>query len=261
MAKMLYSIGFWVRETGQALDRLGCRLQGSHAFKEELNRHRTVSNLFDLQPAVAPNAFIAPSATVVGDVSIGAGSSVWYGSVLRGDVNSIKIGSGTNLQDGTIVHVSRHSLNGKIFPTIIGDNVTVGHNAILHACTVEDGAFVGMGAVLLDGARVESGAIVAAGALVTQGTVVPSGQVWAGNPAKKLRDVSAAEASFIPTSAAQYGELAAKHLAETSKSAETILADKRARQHRLEHGESEEGFDLDRSKQVTEELRKAAIQT
>ncbi|CAI5469540.1 unnamed protein product [Closterium sp. Yama58-4] len=230
IGRALYNVGFWVRETGQALDRLGCRLQGKYAFHEELSRHRTIMNLFDKLPEVPANAFVAPSAAVIGDVQIGQRSSVWYNAILRGDVNSIRVGADTNIQDGCIVHVAKTNLAGKILPTIIGSRVTVGHNAILHACTVEDEAFVGIGATLLDGVVVESGAMVAAGALVVQNTRIPSGQIWAGSPAKFFRTLTAAERAFIAKSAESYASLAEVHAKENAKSFEEVEADKKQRE-------------------------------
>ena len=131
----------------------------------------------------------------------------------------------TNIQDQCIVHVAKNNVSGKARPTVIGDRVTVGHGAILHACTIEDGAFVGMGATIMDGAVVQSGAMVAAGALVTPGTVVPSGQIFGGSPAKLLRPMSADEKAFINRSAENYAALAQEHAVENGKSAEQIAAD------------------------------------
>eukprot|EP00899_Mesostigma_viride_P025173 jgi/Mesvir1/5840/Mv25001-RA.1 len=232
VGRLLHSVGLVFRETGQALDRLGCRLQGNGAFKEQLNRHRTIMNLFDHVPKVPKDAFVAPNAAVIGDVSIGNKSSIWYNVVLRGDVNSIRIGSNTNIQDGSIVHVAKNSLGGQILPTIVGNNVTVGHNAVLHACTLEDNCFVGMGATIMDGAHVASGSIVGAGSVVLAGTKIPQGQVWLGNPAKFKRDVTDAEKKFIATSAEKYAELAEEHAEETAKSFEEIEADKLERELR-----------------------------
>lgn len=157
-------------------------------------------------PTIASDAFIADTAVIIGDVEIGAGSSIWFGCVLRGDVNNIRIGRNTNIQDGTVVHVSR---TGK--GTQIGDGVTVGHLALLHDCRVEDGAFVGMKACLMDGAHLESGAMLAAGGLLTPGKRIPSGELWAGNPAKLLRPLSVAEKEMISNSATHYAALAAEY--------------------------------------------------
>ena len=172
-----------------------------------------------LWPKIHPDAYIAETAAVIGDVEIGPGSSIWFGCVLRGDVNKIRIGAGTNLQDGTIVHGNHdragdYRETGGGMPTIIGDNVVVGHQAMLHACTLQDGAFVGMVAVVMDQAVVEPGAMVAAGALLTPRKTVPSGQLWSGRPARFMRALTAAEAADIAYQAGHYRKLAQNHRAE-----------------------------------------------
>ncbi len=154
-------------------------------------------------PRVAADAFVAETAVLIGDVEIGSETSVWFGCILRGDLNSIRVGARTNIQDGTIVHV-----DSREFRATIGDDVTIGHNAVIHACTLENGAFVGIGATVLDGAVVESAAMVAAGALVTPGKRVPSGELWAGSPARKLRDFPAEEAAAFADIARRYVLLA-----------------------------------------------------
>ena len=157
-------------------------------------------------PVIDASVFVAPSAAVIGEVTIGANSSVWFGCVIRADVHFIRIGRMTNIQDGTIIHVSAGT-----HPTIIGDGVTVGHGCILHGCAIGDGAMIGIGATVLDGARVEAGAMIAAGALVTPNKIVPSGEAWAGSPAKKWRAVSDAERAFIGENAPHYAALAARY--------------------------------------------------
>ncbi|KAM0950854.1 putative NADH:ubiquinone reductase (H(+)-translocating) [Dioscorea sansibarensis] len=229
LGRAIYTVGFWIRETGQAIDHLGSRLQGNYYFKEQLSRHRTLMNIFDKVPNVDKDAFVAPSASVIGDVQVGQGSSIWYGCVLRGDVNSIRVGSRTNIQDNSLVHVAKSNLSGKVLPTIIGDNVTVGHSAVLHGCTVEDEAFVGMGAILLDGVVVEKNGMVAAGALVGQNTRIPAGEVWGGNPAKFLRKLTEEEIVFITESATNYSNLAQVHAIENAKTFEEIELEKALR--------------------------------
>src|SRR6218665_6545 len=161
----------------------------------------------DIMPRVGQKVWLAPGAQVVGDVDMGDEVGIWYKCVVRGDVNDIKIGARTNIQDGTVIHVSS-TLQG----TYIGADVTVGHMALLHACTIEDAAFIGMKACVMDGAYVERGAMVAAGALVTPGKRVPSGQLWAGSPARYMRDLTEAERAHILYSAKHYVELAARYL-------------------------------------------------
>ncbi|KAI9118529.1 hypothetical protein K1719_010861 [Acacia pycnantha] len=229
LGKAIYTVGCWIRGTGQAIDRLGSSLQGGYYLQEHLSRHRTLMNIFDKAPVVDKDAFIATSASVIGDVQIGRGSSIWYGCVLRGDVNSISIGSGTNIQDNSLVHVAKSNLGGKELPTIIGNNVTVGHGAVLHGCVVEDEAFVGMGATLLDGVVVEKHGMVAAGTLVRQDTRIPSGEVWGGNPAKFLRKLTDEEIAFISQSATNYTNLAQVHAAENAKSFDEIEFEKALR--------------------------------
>ncbi|MDG2241988.1 MAG: gamma carbonic anhydrase family protein [Rhodospirillaceae bacterium] len=156
----------------------------------------------NIHPAIANDAFIAPNATIVGDTQIGSKASIWFNVVLRGDVNYIRIGERTNIQDGTVVHVS-----SKDHPTIIGADVLIGHMAMIHACTLEDGCFVGMSATIMDGAVVEQGAMIAAGALVAPGKRVKAGQLWAGTPAQFIRDVRSEEAVSFPEQIQRYVDL------------------------------------------------------
>ena len=163
---------------------------------------------------IAGDAFIAANATVIGDVEIGAESGIWFGCVVRGDGNSIRIGARTNIQDGTVIHVNAERDGGRGavgWRTTIGSDITVGHMALLHACTLEDGAFVGMKAVVMDGCVVEGQGMVAAGALLTPGKRVRKGELWAGSPAKLMRQMSAAEFEYLTYSARHYVELAAAY--------------------------------------------------
>lgn len=161
----------------------------------------------EIQPRIAENVFVAPTATVIGDVEIGTDSNVWFGCVLRGDVNEIRIGERTNIQDGTIVHVSRET-----YGTYIGSDITIGHMALIHACTLEDGCFIGMHATVMDGCVVESGAMVAAGALVTPGKKVTRHQLWAGSPAKPVRELSEADRTRMAATAPHYVSLAREYI-------------------------------------------------
>ena len=165
-------------------------------------------------PRIHEDAFVAENAVVIGNVEIGAGSSIWYGCVVRGDINWIKIGRNTNIQDGTIIHVNHDRGDGGM-PTSIGDEVTVGHMVLIHACTIEDRAFIGMRATVMDEAVVESGGMVAAGALVTPRKRVAAGQLWAGSPARYLRDLKDGERGEGPYIAGHYAELGAAHRALT----------------------------------------------
>lgn len=151
-------------------------------------------------PHIPSDCYIAENATIVGDVVFGALCSVWFNAVIRGDVNYIKIGNKVNIQDGAIVHCTYQK-----YPTIIGNNVSIGHNAMVHGCVIHDNVLVGMGAIVMDNCVVESNSIIAAGAVVTQNTVVTSGSIWAGVPAKKVKDLSKSDfAGEIERIAANY---------------------------------------------------------
>ncbi|MFT4547912.1 MAG: carbonic anhydrase/acetyltransferase-like protein (isoleucine patch superfamily) [Pseudoalteromonas tetraodonis] len=152
----------------------------------------------DKEPTIAPSAFIADGVHIIGDVTIGEESSVWYGSVLRGDINCIRIGQRSNLQDGTVVHLSDD------FGVEIGDDVTIGHRALIHACTIGDGVLVGMGAIIMDGVVIGAGSIVGAGALVLAGTEVPARSLVLGSPAKVVRELDETERKEGARLAAKY---------------------------------------------------------
>ncbi len=166
----------------------------------------TVMKYKDILPTIHDSAWIADNAMVAGDVEIGEQSSVWFGVQMRGDVHEIRIGARTNIQDNAVVHVTRN-LSG----TYIGDDVTIGHGAILHACTVHNRCLIGMGAIILDEAVIEEGAMVAAGALVPPHKVVKSGELWGGSPAKLMREMTEAERNFLQVSADNYVRLAAEY--------------------------------------------------
>ncbi len=158
-------------------------------------------------PVISPTAFVADNAVIIGDVQIGAHSSIWFGCVLRGDVNVIRIGERSNIQDGTVIHVSTGGQG-----THVGSGVTVGHMALLHDCTVQDNGFVGMKACVLDKACIESGAMLAAGGLLTSGKRIPTGELWAGNPAKLLRALTDKDQDMIAQSAIRYCALAQQYI-------------------------------------------------
>jgi carbonic anhydrase/acetyltransferase-like protein (isoleucine patch superfamily) len=160
-------------------------------------------------PVIAADAFVAPNATLIGETEIGAGSGIWFGCVLRGDGNYIKVGARVNIQDGTVVHVS-----AKGWGTTIGDDVSIGHMALIHACVLEPESFVGMAAVVMDGCVVESRGMVAAGALVTPGKRVKRGELWGGRPAQKLRDLREEDYAMMSGTAEGYARLAQAYRAE-----------------------------------------------
>lgn len=160
------------------------------------------------RPQLGRGVFLAETCAVIGDVIIGDESSIWYSTVLRGDVMTIEIGARTSMQDGTIVHVTSER-----FGTKIGSDCTVGHGVILHGCTVEDFCLIGMGSTVLDGARVGRGSLIGAGALVTPGTVIPPGSLALGSPARVIRPINQKERDQIEYGAAHYVELGRRYLA------------------------------------------------
>ncbi len=166
-------------------------------------------------PVVSEGSFIDSSAQVIGDVQIGAQSSVWMNAVLRGDVHSIRVGARSNVQDNAVLHGQRG-----VWPVVVGDGVTIGHGAIVHGCVLENDVLVGMGAVIMNGARVGAGSIIAAGAVVTEGAQIPAGSLVAGVPGKVRRVLGDADLELIRTYAQNYVEYTAMYLAEAGQPAD-----------------------------------------
>ena len=162
-----------------------------------------------VMPSINPKAWVAQTASIIGDTHIGADSGIWYGCVVRGDVNEIRIGKRTSIQDLTMIHCAELGQG-----CYIGDDITVGHSAVLHACKIEDNAFIGIQACVMDDCIIEEGAMVAAGALVTPGKIVKAGEVWAGSPAKKMRDINEKDLDFFAINRQRYVRLAAEYRME-----------------------------------------------
>jgi len=160
--------------------------------------HERIAHFQGSQPNISPMAFIAANATVVGAAEIGEESSVWFGAIIRADINAITIGARSNIQDNAVIHVA------DAYAARIGDLVTVGHSAIVHACTIGDEVLVGMGAIIMDGAEIGARCIIGAGALVTGGTIIPSGSLILGSPAKVVRALSIEEQNSIRVWAERY---------------------------------------------------------
>lgn len=161
-------------------------------------------------PKIDETAFVTEDSVIIGDVEIGEDASVWYGSVLRGDVNYIRVGARTNIQDMTMIHVSSEGL-----PTILEENITVGHRVTLHACYVESGCLIGMGAIIMDGARIGRNSLIGAGALITPGTQIPPNSLVVGSPARVKRELTAEELAMLEKSWRNYVELKNQYASET----------------------------------------------
>jgi carbonic anhydrase/acetyltransferase-like protein (isoleucine patch superfamily) len=157
-------------------------------------------------PQLGDGVFVAASASVIGDVTIGTASTIWYGAVLRGDVESIRIGSETSIQDNTVIHVDSSG-----FSTVVGNRVTVGHSVVLHGCRVADNALIGIGSIVLNGAEVGEGAMIAAGSLVTPGTKVPAGMLAIGSPARVKRELTEEERRHVQEGVDRYVRLGREH--------------------------------------------------
>lgn len=168
-----------------------------------------IRNYYEKLPRISADAFVAESSDIIGDVEVGEGASIWYRAVLRGDMNIIRIGKNTNVQDGAVIHTDSNS------PATIGDNVTIGHNAIIHGATLKDNCLVGMGAVVLNDAVVNENCIIGAGAVVTQGKEIPSGSLVLGAPGRVVRPLTKEEIESIGESSRIYIELAEGHKVDT----------------------------------------------
>jgi carbonic anhydrase/acetyltransferase-like protein (isoleucine patch superfamily) len=163
-------------------------------------------------PRIDPAAFVAPGARLIGDIEIGPEASIWYNCVLRGDVNRIRIGARSNIQDGSVIHVDSPKAGDETgHPTLIGADVLIGHLAMVHGCVLHDRAFVGLGSIVMDGCEIESDAMLAAGAMLTPGKRIPAGQLWAGRPAKYVRDLTPQELQGQQAGVRHYVELAKAH--------------------------------------------------
>jgi carbonic anhydrase/acetyltransferase-like protein (isoleucine patch superfamily) len=181
-------------------------LQGQLAALRKRHPGVTFARYLDQVPAIDPSAFVAPGAAIIGDVRLGPSTSVWYQCVLRGDVNRIEVGARSNLQDGTVVHL------GDDDPTVVGEDVVVGHRAVIHGCTIGDGTLVGICATILDGATIGHGSIVGAGAVVTAGTVVPPHSLVLGMPGRVVKTLDPADEAFHRRLAGKYTRLAHNYL-------------------------------------------------
>jgi carbonic anhydrase/acetyltransferase-like protein (isoleucine patch superfamily) len=213
------------RKLGQTLDNLGKTMEVCK-YRDKLVPSTRFVAVDGLSPTVSPHtAFVAPNASVIGDVSLGQNSSVWYGATVRGDVHKITIGENTAIMDRAVIHVAK--IQGD-YPSIIGNHVTVGPGAIVHAATLMDGSVVGPSAQVLDGAIVEKNAIVGPGAVVTPGSVVKAGEYWLGSPAKVVRKVTPEESRIAMETCLETLELARLHAFENSKDLAQLTKDEEA---------------------------------
>mmetsp|Transcript_35497 Transcript_35497/g.54568 ORF Transcript_35497/g.54568 Transcript_35497/m.54568 type:complete len:281 (-) Transcript_35497:77-919(-) len=221
-SKVVKAASNGMRQLGAALDKMGASMEVAK-FTEKLVPSTRFVAVNGVEPTVSKFAtFVAPSASLVGDVSIGPNSSIWYGATVRGDVNKITIGENSSIGDRAVIHVAK--IQGD-FNTSIGNDVTVGPGAMVHAAVVGDSCLVGPSAQILDGSVVGANSIVAAGAVVTPGTKIGEGQLWAGSPAKMVRKLTDEEIASIADTAKDTNVLAMEHAMECNKDYEQYVAD------------------------------------
>lgn len=233
-AKATVAISNAARNIGKALDSMGASMEVAKYTERLVPSTRFVA-VNSIAPTVSSAAsFVAPSANLIGDVTLGSNSSVWYGATIRADGNKVTIGENTNIGDRAVVHIAK--IQGD-FPTMIGNGVTVKPGAIVHAATLKDNSIVGTGAQILDGSVVGSNSIVEAGAIVSPGTKVPDGEVWSGSPAKMLRKVTKEDIESITNIAEDMAELAALHAEECDKDYEQLAKDEEDYEDRMGRAE------------------------
>lgn len=219
VSKVALRLSSAMRGMGAALDNMGKQMEVTRYTEKLVPSTRFVS-VDGIGPTIADDTFVAPSASLIGDVTIGKASSVWYGAIVRGDVNTVTIGDCTSICDGAVIHVAK--IQGDI-PTTIGDRVLVRSRAMIHAATIGHGCVVGENAQVLDGSVVHDRSFVEPASIVTPGTVIPSGQVWGGSPASYVRDATDDEMSAAADRAERMHRLACEHTAENAKGYEQIL--------------------------------------
>jgi len=224
--KGMASFGGMLRDTGNRICSWGAFLQGHWYNETQISRHRRLMGLEGHRPFVGQGSWIAPNASVIGSVNIGTDSSIWYGTVVRGDVKEITIGNNTHILDRCVVHARSAIINAFIpledIATNIGNNVTVEAGTILHACTIHDGAKIELGCKILDGAVIGERAVITPGSLVPPGHKVPADEVWGGSPAKFIRLVTTQETALYENHLKQTRELVVMHSVEDAKSFDAL---------------------------------------
>ncbi|KAL6758020.1 trimeric LpxA-like protein [Haematococcus lacustris] len=202
-----WRFGFALRECGQALERVGCQLQGIYSHYESTNRHMPIVPVKYASPSLGSDVFVAPSSLLLGNVTVGSKSSIWYNATVRGDRQPVTIGKAVNIQDSAYIGTA----NEYSPPVEIGNDVSIGHGAVIKGATIGNNCLIGINAVVSEGCKVGELSIVAAGAYVEENTEVPSGEVWAGNPARKLRALKPQEKEYLRNLPVRYTEMGSEH--------------------------------------------------
>ncbi|EGC34287.1 hypothetical protein DICPUDRAFT_48414 [Dictyostelium purpureum] len=212
--------GEGLKSFGSSLHKTGCKMQGDYGYVEKLNRHTRITPFNDTLPTLGKNSFIAPNASVIGDVIVGDNSGIWYNTVLRGDVNSIHIGNNSFIGDRCVVHCASDGPVGAQ-ATQIGDKVYVGPGSIIHAATIQDEAYIGTGSIVLDGSVIQKNGFLESGSLLT-GKTVKTGEVWGGSPAKFIRAATKEDEARLEKIISDNLNLSEQHEKQTSKSAKQL---------------------------------------
>uniref|UniRef100_A0A7S0ZIU8 Uncharacterized protein n=1 Tax=Timspurckia oligopyrenoides TaxID=708627 RepID=A0A7S0ZIU8_9RHOD len=232
--RVVFSFGKILRSRGQALERVGSKVQGLMSYEESLSIHKpilSIKNPNTLTPNIPATVFVAPNASISGNVSVGEYSSIWYGAVLRGDVNSISVGDYSAIQDNSVIHSASDGVLGEHkkskYESIIGSKCIVGFGCNIHGAKIHDEVKIGMGSIVLDGCEIESHSILGSGSLLTPGTKVGSMEYWEGSPAKFVRDLSAEEVDeLIMKEIELYVQIASGHANENMKTWQDVEAQK-----------------------------------
>lgn len=233
-SKVVVAVSNAARNLGKQLDQMGATLEVAK-YTERLVPSTRIVSVDSIAPTISPSAaFIAPSANLIGNVTLGAKSSVWYGATVRGDGNQVTIGDQTNIGDRAVIHIAK--IQGD-FPTVIGNGVTVKPGAIVHAAVLKDNCVIGEGAQVLDGSQVGSHSIVEPGSIVKPHTVIPDGQVWGGAPATMVRNVTQEDIESILHSAEDMAELAVLHAQECDKDYHQLAMDEELYEDRMERAD------------------------
>jgi carbonic anhydrase/acetyltransferase-like protein (isoleucine patch superfamily) len=223
--RAFYVVGQMIRETGQSMDHLGIRVQGGYHYREPLSRHRQLMNIGLKKPVFEDNVFIAPNASVIGSVQLGANTSVGYGAVLRADAVPIVVSSGSHIGDNVVIHCTR-TPEERGNPTFIGRHVVLGPRSTIYSCTIYDHVYIGWGAVVEDDCILSPRCVVAAGSRVVKATNVGSEELWGGNPANYIRKLTSEELKYLEELHKEQSQLAQLHAKICGKTPDQVESEK-----------------------------------
>eukprot|EP00871_Galdieria_phlegrea_P000896 jgi/Galph1/1807/GphlegSOOS_G478.1 len=223
--RMFYFVGKLLRETGQSLDHLGIRVQGGYHYREPLSRHRQIMNIEQKKPVFEENVFLAPNASLIGNVQVGRGASIWYGAVLRADAVPIVVGEDTHIGEGVVIHCTRNP-EERGNPTVVGKRVMVAPLCTIYSATIFDEVYIGLGTVIETDCIIASHSVITSGSRVCKGTEIPPGELWGGNPASYIRKLTKEEVNSFERLSKDYQRLAILHAQVCGKTPEQVESEK-----------------------------------